>query len=93
MAKDGWKVVYVSTEETGEGEAEQLFDDEPATYWHSQWKDAVRPFPHRVIIDLGEIQTVSGIGLRQRGGGQPGCVERFSIYGRPQFFLFRKGGE
>lgn len=45
--------------------------------------------PYRVIIDLGEIQTVTGVILRQRSAGMPGCVKHFTLYGRPQFFLFK----
>lgn len=45
-------------------------------------------FPHRIIIDLGEIQTITGIEIQQRNPNMPGCVKDFSVYGRPQFFLF-----
>lgn len=90
LSKDDWNVVYVNTEEVVEGDAELLFDGNNATYWHSQWqKEPVTPFPHRIIIDLGEIQTVSAIRLRQRSKNMPGCVKDFKAYGRPQFFLFK----
>lgn len=86
--KDSWQVVYVNTEEEGEGYADQMIDGEVSTYWHSQWQGTKAPFPHRVIIDLGEIQTIQGIRVRQRSAGMPGCVKDFCLYGRPQFFLF-----
>ena len=90
LPKDAWSVVYVSTEQADEGPAEYLFDENKRQYWHSKWK-GVDPdeFPHRVIIDLGEIQTVKGIELQQRNPNMPGCVKDFRIYGRPQFFLFK----
>lgn len=90
LPKDAWTVKYASTEQADEGPAEDFFDDSARTYWHSHWKkkEEVKPFPHRVIIDLGEIQTVRGIQLSQRSSGMPGCVKDFKIYGRPQFFLF-----
>lgn len=87
--KDDWKVVYVSTEEEGEGYAEQMIDDEVNTYWHSQWQGAQPLHPHRVIIDLGEIRTVKGFRIRQRNPESAGCVKDFRLYGRPQFFLFK----
>ena len=89
MNKDDWKVVYVSTEEEGEGYAEQMIDDEVNTYWHSQWQGAQPLHPHRVIIDLGEIRTVKGFRIRQRNPESAGCVKDFRLYGRPQFFLFK----
>lgn len=90
ISKDAWRVVYANTEEPTEGEAELLFDEKTRRSWHSQWREEpLTPFPHRVIIDLGEIQTISAIELQQRAGGQPGCVKDFSVYGRPQFFLFK----
>lgn len=88
LPKDAWSVAYVSTEEVQEGPAENLFDDDRRSYWHSQWQQGSVAYPHRVIIDLGEITTVSGIVLRQRSATMPAAVKGFSIYGRPQFFLF-----
>lgn len=89
IAKDQWKVVYVSSEEPVEGDAEQLFDDTDNTYWHSKWNGERKPYPHVVIIDLGEIQTIGGIRLSQRQSVTPGAVKDFRLYGRPQFFLFK----
>lgn len=89
VAKDAWTVVYVNTEQADEGPAEYLFDESARSYWHSQWKkEPTTAFPHRIIIDLGEIQTITGIEIRQRNPNMPGCVKDFSVYGRPQFFLF-----
>lgn len=91
LPKDTWSIVYASTYEPVEGDPDLLIDGKDNTYWHSQWRgDSIPPFPHRVIIDLGEIQTVRGIGLRQRSASQAGCVKDFKVYGRPQFFLFRQ---
>lgn len=88
LSKDMWQVIYASTEQAGEGYADQLIDGNAATYWHSQWQGAVPAFPHRIIIDLGEIQTVKGIEIRQRNPDMAGCVKALNLYGRPQFFLF-----
>ena len=89
VAKDAWTVVYVNTEQADEGPAEYLFDESARSYWHSQWKkEPTTAFPHRIIIDLGEIQTITGIEIQQRNPNMPGCVKDFSVYGRPQFFLF-----
>ena len=91
LKKDAWKVIYVDTEETvgNEGIAEYLFDGDLKTYWHSQWQGKAKPFPHHVIIDLGEISTVKAVRLRQRDPKMAGNVKDFVLYGRPQFFLFK----
>lgn len=91
LSKDKWKVVYVNTEEQqgNEGFAEHLFDGNLKTYWHSQWQGKREDFPHRVIIDLGEITAVKAVRLRQRNPEMAGNVKDVVIYGRPQFFLFK----
>lgn len=89
LPKDSWQIVYTNTEQTGEGYAEQMIDDDVSSYWHSQWMGEVTPFPHRVIVDLGEIQAVKGIRIRHRSTSMAGCVKDFCLYGRPQFFLFK----
>ena len=89
LPKDAWQIVYTNTEQAGEGYAEQMIDDDLKSYWHSQWMGEATPFPHRVIIDLGEIQAVKGIRIRHRSTSMAGCVKDFCLYGRPQFFLFK----
>lgn len=89
LSKDAWTIVYADSEEPVEGDAELLIDGSERTYWHSRWQGGTTPFPHRVIIDLGEISTVQAVELRQRTTQKPGRVRAFSLYGRPQFFLFK----
>lgn len=89
LPKDAWQIVYTNTEQAGEGYAEQMIDDNLGSYWHSQWMGEATPFPHQVIVDLGEIQAVKGIRIRQRSASMAGCVKDFCLYGRPQFFLFK----
>lgn len=90
IPKDAWSVVYVNTEQPYDNPAENLFDELARRTWHSQWKNEndVVAFPHRIIIDLGEIQTVKGIELQQCNDNPASSVKDFKVYGRPQFFLF-----
>lgn len=88
LTKDAWQVVYTNTEQAGEGYADQMIDGDLNTYWHSQWQGGNTKHPHRVMIDVGEIQSAKGFRIRQRGAQMPGCVKEFRLYGRPQFFLF-----
>lgn len=89
IPKNKWEVIYVNSEQEGEGYADYIIDDNPNTYWHSQWTGRTTPFPHRLIIDLGEIQTVAGVRFKLRNSKSAGCVKDFNLYGRPQFFLFQ----
>lgn len=88
LTKDAWQVVYTNTEQAGEGYADQMIDGDLNTYWHSQWQGGNTKHPHRVMIDVGEIQSAKGFRIRQRSAQMPGCVKEFRLYGRPQFFLF-----
>ena len=86
---DSWKIVYASTEEPVVCDAELMFDGDAKTMWHSRWNGTPSPYPHRLIIDLGEIQTISAVRLAGRKEVMPGAVKAFRLYGRPQFFLFK----
>ena len=86
--KDKWDVVFTNTEELSEGVAECLIDGDEKTYWHSAWRKDVKPLPHQVIIDLGNIRTVKGFRILTRNVNLPGCIKDFRLYGRPQFFLY-----
>ena len=86
--KDKWNVVFTNTEALGEGVADDMIDGDEKTYWHSAWRKDVKPLPHRVIVDLGNIRTVKGFRILTRDVNLPGCIKDFRLYGRPQFFLY-----
>lgn len=88
IARDRWSVYAVSSEDTerNKGIGENLFDGDPATLWTSA---ARQPMPQYLILDLGEILRVGTIRMLPRTGPwTPAQGKHFSIYGRPQFFLF-----
>ncbi len=70
LPRSGWSVVYVDSEETNfeNSVAENMFDGDPSTYWHSAWSQGVAPLPHEVRIDLGQTYTVSGFRYLPRQG-------------------------
>ena len=86
--KKKWNIVHTNTEAVGEGIAEDMIDGDEATYWHSAWKKDVKPLPHQIIVDLGNIRTVKGFRICMRDVNLPGCIKDFRLYGRPQFFLY-----
>lgn len=89
IPKADWKVIYTNTEQIGEGEADHLIDGNTNTYWHSQWQNTLYGFPHRVMIDLGEIYTIKKIEFKQRHPEMPGCVKDLVLYGRSLPFIFK----
>ena len=83
MSKNKWNIFWVSSEETAAepGDAENMLDGQPSSIWHSEYKNRTADFPHRVIIDLGESATVSGIRYLARGGtGTPGRIKDYRVY-------------
>lgn len=90
LSKEDWRIVYANTEQIGEGEADHLIDGLPTTYWHSQWQNAPLPFPHRIIIDLGQEYAIGAFRLGQRHPDMLGCVKTFNLYGRTMPFVFGK---
>ena len=92
ISKSAWEVVHVSSERTDKrmGVAENLVDGDVSSFWHTDGRGGAEP-PHRVIIDLQEIYTVSALRLKTRKGAfLSGKVKDFRVYTRPQFFLFRR---
>ena len=47
------------------------------------------PYPHQVVIDLGEVKTVTGLRyLPSFEKGNPGMIKDFSVYVNKQAFRY-----
>jgi beta-galactosidase len=79
---EGWTIAYVDSEErTGEdGSAENAIDGQTADFWHTEWKDSSPNHPHRLVLDLGKSQTVSGFRYVPRQGNGNGRIKDYRIY-------------
>lgn len=82
-------IAAVSSEQrTGEpapnGPAAAAIDGNPATYWHSQWSPTEAKYPHSIVVDLGEEQTVCGLWYSGRAstgtGGANGRIADYDVY-------------
>ncbi|ATL46981.1 sialidase [Chitinophaga caeni] len=65
MDRAAWEIVDFSSEEaTGEGanngHAIHAFDDDPATFWTTQWKGAKPGPPHHITINMNADEKVHG---------------------------------
>lgn len=69
--KAKWRVVSVSGEETvGENApGSAAIDDNPATHWHTPWKNSAPPPPHDLIVDMGESLDVRALTYLPRVAG------------------------
>jgi beta-galactosidase len=82
LSHNGWTVAYVDSEERiGEdGTAENAIDGQTANFWHTEWKNASPDHPHRLILNLGSSQTISGFRYVPRQGEGAGRIKDYRIF-------------
>lgn len=92
LPRERWKVFSVESEElkAEDGRAENAFDDDVETIWHTQWGTAKPPHPHAIAIDMGEEFIVTGFQYQSRRGNSPGKIKEFKFYARKQPFVLIK---
>jgi beta-galactosidase len=82
VAREAWKVLWVSSEETHEapGDAENAIDGQSSTFWQTRADGA--GFPHRLVVDFGASLTLSAVRYLPRPGpaGTAGRIRNFRIY-------------
>ena len=79
----GWTVKSVDSQErTGEdGAAENAFDGDVSTFWHTEWWAQDPRHPHRIDIDLGSVHDIDGFRyLPRQDGGVNGRVKDYALY-------------
>lgn len=85
LPREEWVIVYADSEELiqANNSADNIFDLQESTYWHSEWSsvDSPKP-PHRIVIDLGYEQTISGFRYlpRPEPNNPPGVIKDYKIY-------------
>ncbi|MDE7387699.1 MAG: discoidin domain-containing protein, partial [Muribaculaceae bacterium] len=87
LGHNGWTVTGCS-QRGGSGDSDggfaQLFDDNAATYWHSNWAmNYEKQAPHFFIVDLGEgDHAYDGFGYlpRQLADGGNGFCQKYAVY-------------
>ncbi len=75
-----WKIAYADSESSrwGNYTADKIFDLQESTYWSTLDHDA---YPHQVVIDLGEEQTISGFRYLPRvEEGCPGMIKDYKVF-------------
>ena len=79
ISRETWTTKYAnSEEEDGNHTGDKVFDLQESTYWQTE-KSATTP--HLLVIDLGAVETISGIEYLPRAEqGAPGSIKDFRIY-------------
>ncbi len=82
LPRDGWKVAYADSEEldSDDGSADNVFDLQATTFWHTQWDGAQPKHPHALVLDLGREQTIVGVRCLPRQDSLNGRIKDYRIY-------------
>jgi beta-galactosidase len=82
LPRDAWKVAYADSEEVegDDGRADNVFDLQPTTFWHTQWEAAQPGHPHQFVLDLGSEQSVAGLRYLPRQNSPNGRIKDYRIY-------------
>ena len=75
--RSNWQVLSFSSQEAngegaGNGKVINAFDNNPSTYWHSQWQGGSPGPPHFFVIDMGEMKTLHGFSFLDRQSDNSG---------------------
>ena len=79
ISRDSWSTKYAdSEEEDGNHTGDKAFDQQESTYWKTQKGSS---FPHLLVIDLGEVRTLTGLQVLSRTEkGSPGALKDYKIF-------------
>lgn len=82
IPRNKWKVVYVDSEETegDDGNADNIFDLQSTSFWHTQWQQEAPKHPHQMVIDLGAVQNIGGFKYLPRQDAPNGRIRDFNVY-------------
>ncbi len=73
-------VISLSSFEQNEGEADNMLDNDPSTYWHSNYSLTEANYPHWIIFELNDILPIESISyLARQRGSVAGDVKDFII--------------
>lgn len=82
IPREDYTVIYADSEEFGaeNGLATLLIDNQPTTFWHTQWSESKPQHPHQIEIDLTSKRCISGIRYLPRMKNNNGRIKDFRLY-------------
>ena len=78
LSRARWRVSADSTEPS-EGSPANAFDNDPDTFWHTEWSQREPGPPHALTINLGDEETLTGFEYLPRQGQENGRIGRYSF--------------
>ncbi|RFS26313.1 DUF1735 domain-containing protein [Chitinophaga silvatica] len=96
--RTNWTIAGFSSEEaSGEGpkngKAIFVLDNDPSSFWHTQWLGASPGPPHYLIIDMGETKTIHGLALTPRQSDNSGKPEELALETSMDNVTWQQAGE
>lgn len=73
-------VVFASSVEPGEGDAEHLLDGDESSIWHTMYSITLAKYPHWIDFDANEMKLMKGFTFLPRQSGSNGWVKDYEIY-------------
>ncbi|XCF07824.1 discoidin domain-containing protein [Tamlana crocina] len=83
LKQDKWRLIMADSEDTeGTGNpAVNAFDDNPNTFWHTEWKNNQPQHPHEIQIDLGEKAKIDAFKyLPRQDNNTNGNITQYEFY-------------
>ena len=74
------EVIYASSDESGEGDAQHLVDGDVKTFWHTMHSVTLAKYPHWVDFDAAEVKLMKGFEFTPRQKGNKGRIKDYEIY-------------
>jgi hypothetical protein len=82
IPQSGWTLHYVDSKETSaeDGAAENTFDGDKATIWHTQYTGSTPSHPHEIQINLGDSYGIQEFKYLPRQSGENGRIANYEFY-------------
>lgn len=83
ISHQNWTIAHVSSEEISSenGTAENAIDGQTSNHWHTEWGSKQPGYPHRLVIDLGKVEDITGFRYFPRAdNNSPGRIKDYQIY-------------
>ncbi len=88
LSREPWSIAYADDEDVSSGNknGDKIFDLQESTYWSTN--QGVK-FPHHIVIDLNQDQTITGFQILPRmGSGAPESIKDYKIYVKSSEFKY-----
>ncbi|WP_165730777.1 discoidin domain-containing protein [Polaribacter sp. 20A6] len=78
--KSKWKLVSTSSEAAPDYTAKKAFDNDINTFWHTEFEPKELPFPHNIIVDMGEEHILNSFEYLARQGSSHPRIKDFKLF-------------